>query len=175
MKIALDLRRINNPGIGRYMKCLTGALVSRAQDGDSDHEYLLILPPGSEDAVAAPSGRVEKICPPIKYYSVHEQIELPLILRRHKVDLLHSPHFNLPLITNCPTVVTLHDVIYLACKQDLPSRVGRLYYRGMMSAAARRADRSITVSDFSKRDIVKHLGIDPARIDVIHSGLAVEF
>jgi glycosyltransferase involved in cell wall biosynthesis/O-antigen/teichoic acid export membrane protein len=175
MKIALDLRRINNPGIGRYMKCLTEALVSRAQKRDDDHEYLLILPPGSEDAVAAHSGRVEKISSPIKYYSVHEQIELPRMLRQHKVDLLHSPHFNLPLIRVCPTVVTLHDVIYLACKQDLPSRVGRLYYRAMMSAAARRADRIITVSHFSKRDIVKYLGVNPAKIDVIHSGLAGEF
>jgi len=175
MKIALDLRRINNPGIGRYMKCLTETLVSRAGNKDNNHEYLLILPPGSEDVVAAPNGRVEKISSPIKCYSVQEQIELPRILRRHKVDMLHSPHFNLPLIRACPTVVTIHDVIYLACKQDLPSRVGRLYYRAMMSAAARRADRIITVSDFSKSDIVKRLGVNPAKIDVIHSGLAREF
>ena len=41
MKIAFDLRRIRNPGIGRYMKCLTEAVLSQAPD----HEYLLVLPP----------------------------------------------------------------------------------------------------------------------------------
>jgi glycosyltransferase involved in cell wall biosynthesis/O-antigen/teichoic acid export membrane protein len=171
MKIALDLRRIRNPGIGRYMKCLTEAVVTQAPE----HEYLLILPPGDEEAVARDGHRVEKIAPPLKYYSVREQIELPRMLRRHQVDLLHSPHFNLPLVRTCPTVVTFHDVIYLACKQDLPSRAGRLYYRAMMSASARRADRIITVSEFSKRDIVERLAVDPAKIEVIHSGLAGEF
>jgi len=170
MRIALDLRRIKNPGVGRYMKCLTEALLTQAPE----HEYLLILPPGGEGLIAA-GGRMEKIAPPLKYYSLREQLDLPRILRRHKIDLLHSPHFNLPLIRPCPTVVTLHDVIYLACKQDMPSRAGRLYYRAMMSASARLADRIITVSDFSKRDIVRFLGVDPAKIEVVHSGLSRDF
>ncbi|MCU1333775.1 MAG: hypothetical protein JWM08_2767, partial [Candidatus Angelobacter sp.] len=42
MKIAFDLRRIGNPGIGRYMKCLAEAITTQAPD----HEYLLVLPPG---------------------------------------------------------------------------------------------------------------------------------
>ena len=47
MKIAFDLRRIKNPGIGRYMKCLVEAVIESA----SEHHYLLVLPPGEEDAV----------------------------------------------------------------------------------------------------------------------------
>jgi glycosyltransferase involved in cell wall biosynthesis len=170
MRIALDLRRIKNPGIGRYMKCLTEAMLAQAPE----HDYLLILPPQGEGLITA-AGRVEKIAPPIQYYSVREQLDLPRILRRHRVDLLHSPHFNLPLIRPCPTVVTLHDVIYLACRQDMPSRAGRLYYKAMMSASARLADRIITVSEFSKRDIVRLLGIDPDKIEVVHSGLSSDF
>jgi glycosyltransferase involved in cell wall biosynthesis len=57
----------------------------------------------------------------------------------------------------------------------MPSRAGRLYYRAMMSASARLADRIITVSEFSKRDIVRFLGIDPAKIEVVHSGLSGDF
>jgi glycosyltransferase involved in cell wall biosynthesis len=170
MRIALDLRRINNPGIGRYMKCLTEAVLAQAPE----HDYLLIMPPEGEGLISA-AARVEKIAPPIQYYSVREQVDLPRILRRHRVDLLHSPHFNLPLIRPCPTVVTLHDVIYLACPGDMPSRAGRLYYKAMMSASARLADRIITVSEFSKADIVRLLGIDPAKIEVVHSGLSTDF
>src|SRR5262245_3588093 len=167
MKIAFDLRRINNPGIGRYMKCLTEAVLSQAPE----HDYLLILPPGTGDAVSAGNGQVEKIFPEIKYYSVREQVELPRILRRHKVDLLHSPHFNLPLLRPCPTVVTIHDVIYLACKQDMPSRLGRLYYHWMMAASVRLAEVILTDSEFSKKDIVRYLGADPQKIEVVYPGI----
>ena len=140
MKIAFDLRRIGNPGIGRYMKCLAESITAVAPE----HEYLCILPHGGEDLIDAPIA--EKIYPKLKYYSVREQFELPRILRHHKVDLLHSPHFLLPLVRPCPAIATIHDVIYLACPQDLPSRAGRLYYKAMMNACARMATRLITDS-----------------------------
>jgi glycosyltransferase involved in cell wall biosynthesis len=167
MKIALDLRRIKNPGIGRYMKCLTEAMIEIAPE----HQYLLILPPGEEDAITCRTHGVEKISPALKYYSLREQFALPGILRRHKVDLLHSPHFNLPLRRVCPAVVTIHDVIYLACKEDLPSPVGRLYYRAMMAASVKRADRIITDSEYSKRDIQRFFSVADSRMDVIYPGV----
>ena len=76
MKIAFDLRRIGNPGIGRYMKCLAEAVITQAPE----NTYLLILPPGAEDLIADRAG-VEKISPRLKYYSVREQFALPRILR----------------------------------------------------------------------------------------------
>ncbi len=167
MKIAFDLRRIKNPGIGRYMKCLVEAVVESAPE----HDYLLILPPGGEEAVVCSGPNVEKITPSLKYYSLREQVDLPRILRRKKIDLLHSPHFNIPLIRVCPTVVTIHDVIYLACREDLPSLVGRMYYRAMMAAAVRRADRIITDSEYSKRDIQRFFRAEDDRLDVIYPGV----
>ncbi len=167
MRIAFDLRRIKNPGIGRYMKCLTEAVLALAPE----HEYLLILPPDAREMIAFQDRQVEIVCSSSSYYSLQEQVELPRLLRHHQADLLHSPHFNIPLARPCPTVVTIHDVIYLACKQDLPSRLGRLYYRAMMAASVRRADRIITVSEFSKQEIIRHLNADADKIDVIHSGV----
>jgi glycosyltransferase involved in cell wall biosynthesis len=168
MKIAFDLRRIKNPGIGRYMKCLVEAVVESAPE----HEYLLILPPGEEEAVVVCTGtNVEKITPSLKYYSLREQVDLPRILHKKKIDLLHSPHFNIPLIRVCPMVVTIHDVIYLACQEDLPSFVGRMYYRAMMAAAVRRADRIITDSEYSKRDIQRFFKAEDDRLDVIYPGV----
>jgi glycosyltransferase involved in cell wall biosynthesis len=167
MKIAFDLRRIGNPGIGRYMKCLVEAVVKTAPKND----YLLVLPPGSEEAVAAYGPNVDRVETEMKYYSVREQVALPGLLRRHKVDFLHSPHFLLPVACPCPAVVTIHDVIYLACKEDLPSLPGRLYYRAMMAMAVRSAARIITDSEFSRNDIVARLNADPEKIDVIYPGV----
>jgi glycosyltransferase involved in cell wall biosynthesis len=171
MKIALDLRRIKNPGIGRYMRCLTEAMAAQ----NSGNDFLLILPPDVQQPAATLGPRATKIHCSAKYYSIREQMELPRILRSHKVDLLHSPHFVLPLMKTCPAVVTIHDVIYLACKEDLPSKLGRAYYRAMITTAACRADRVITVSEFSKADIVQRLGTDPEKIEVIYSGVSPGF
>ncbi len=171
MKIAFDLRRIANPGIGRYMKCLVEAVLSLG----TTHQYLLIMPPGMADVIDGPNFGVERMTCSANYYSLREQVELPGILRRYQVDLLHSPHFLLPLIRPCPAVVTIHDVIYLACSEDLPSRLGRLYYHAMMAAAVRLAKRVITDSEFSKQDIVRYLGADPAKIEVIYPGVSRDF
>ncbi|HEY1525685.1 MAG TPA: glycosyltransferase family 1 protein [Candidatus Angelobacter sp.] len=169
MKIAFDLRRIGNPGIGRYMKCLAESITALAPE----NEYLLVLPPGGEGMVNVPNA--EKICPPLKYYSFREQIELPRILGRHKVNLLHSPHFLLPLLRPCPAIATIHDVIYLACPQDLPSCTGRLYYRAMMHACSRTATRIITDSWYSRDEIVRYLHTDPEKIDMVYPGVDPAF
>ncbi|HEX3103357.1 MAG TPA: glycosyltransferase, partial [Terriglobales bacterium] len=162
MKIAFDLRRIGNPGIGRYMKCLAESVSSRAPE----HEYLLILPPQSEHLVDARNA--QKLCTPLKYYSLSEQFELPRILGRHKVDLLHSPHFLLPVVRPCPAVATIHDVIYLACPEDMPPLAGRFYYWLMMNACSRIATRIITDSEHSKNEIIRYLRADPAKIEVVY-------
>ncbi len=171
MKIAFDLRRIKNLGIGRYMKCLVEAILAQEPSGG----YLLILPPGGEETIDVGGSNPQIITPKLKYYSIHEQIQLPRILREHKVDLLHAPHFMLPLIRPCPSVVTIHDVIGLTWKEDLRSRVGRVYYRWMISAAARLADRIITDSKFSRDDIVRRLGVDRNKIKVVYPGISPDF
>ncbi|MCU1308054.1 MAG: mshA 5 [Acidobacteriaceae bacterium] len=171
MRIAFDLRRIKNPGVGRYMKCLVEAIIEQ----EPENEYLLILPPDAESAVSVDNGRARKLTSKLKYYSIQEQIQLPGILRRNKIDLFHSPHFMMPMLRPCPCVVTIHDVIYLACKEDLSSRIGRLYYHGMMSASLRIADRVITDSEFSKQEIVRRLHADPLKIEVIYPGVARQF
>jgi glycosyltransferase involved in cell wall biosynthesis len=167
MKIALDLRRIGNPGIGRYMKGLAESVIR----ADPDNDYLLVVPPGFQHAFGGDNKNVRKVSSHAKCYSIREQVELPRLLLREKVHLLHSPHFNVPLLRPCRLVVTIHDVIYLACSRDMPSAIGKLYYRGMISAAARLADRVITVSEFSRKEIIRHLKIAPEKIEVIYPGV----
>jgi len=171
MKIAFDLRRIQNPGIGRYMRCLTEAVLAQG----CDHEYLLILPPGDPKPAGSGVPNVECIESDLPYYSIREQFELPRILKRHGADVLHSPHFNVPLRRVCPTVATIHDVIYLACPGDLPSRAGRLYYSAMMRAAVRVADRILTDSEWSRIDIIHHIGCVPEKIEVVYPAVPAGF
>jgi glycosyltransferase involved in cell wall biosynthesis len=170
MKIALDLRRIGNPGIGRYMKCLTEALIATAPE----NEYLLILPTGHLDSISAEVETVRKLACDLKYYSVREQLVLPYILRQRRVEVLHAPHFNIPLWCPCACVVTIHDLIYLACRGDLDSHLGRIYYSAMTNAAVRLADKVITDSQFSRHEIRRWLKSD-CNPEVIHPGIDSSF
>lgn len=95
-----------------------------------------------------------------------EQAGIVLAGSREKVDLLHSPYWSNPLWSPWPTVVTVHDVIQFVLPEYAWRKISRMYF-GLVSAGARRADAIITVSECSKADIVKILGVAPERIHVI--------
>jgi glycosyltransferase involved in cell wall biosynthesis len=95
-----------------------------------------------------------------------EQVGIVLAGTRERVDLLHCPYWSNPVWSPWPTVVTVHDVIQFVLPEYAWRKISRVYF-GLVSAGARRADAIITVSECSKRDIVKLLGLSPERIHVI--------
>lgn len=165
MRIAFDLRRIKNPGIGRYMKGIVGAIAAISPQD----RLLLILPEQGEQYLDIPPG-AEIVYAKSTYYSFREQIEIPKLLRSWNADLLHAPHFVVPLLKVCPTVVTIHDVIHLVYPQDLPSTVGRIYANISLSLATRFADEIITDSEFSKSEIVRYLHVQESKVTAAHLG-----
>jgi glycosyltransferase involved in cell wall biosynthesis len=98
-----------------------------------------------------------------------EQVRIPLALRREGVTLFHAPHYVLPALVRCTSVVTIHDCIHLMFPQYLPNRFAYQYARGSIRLAARRATRIMTVSESSKRDILKFVDTEPGKIDVIYN------
>lgn len=96
---------------------------------------------------------------------------LSSVARRERLDILHTPfHFGLPLFSPCPTVATLHDCIDVLEKRSFSERLspksnlGRFY----LWETRIRAKRIITVSDFSRRELVEKLGVKKQKIRVIH-------
>ena len=161
INIGVDIRRMGNPGIGRYMSSLFPEML-RLGLPDT---YVFISAQGmSPPALQSAHSRI--VTTTVPYYSIREQLWLPVVLSRLKCDLFHSPHFVLPLIRPCKSVVTIHDVIYLKYGREI-GLVGRVYYSLAIRLAARSADRVITDSQFSKEEIVRSLGTHPDRITVI--------
>ena len=95
-----------------------------------------------------------------------EQVGIVRAGTRERVDLLHSPYWSNPLWSPWPTVVTVHDVIQFVLPEYAWRKISRLYF-GIVSRSARNAHAIITVSECSKRDIVKLLSVPPERIHVI--------
>ncbi|GAA4265363.1 glycosyltransferase family 1 protein [Frondihabitans peucedani] len=139
----------NAGGVGRYLLHLLPALAAAPDDGDRlrlvvacqarDRETWQRLAPGAE-VVAVPAwarsvpGRL-----------VWEQVGLPRLAARHRVDVIHSPHYTMPLLAGRPVVVTLHDATFFSHPQ-LHSRLKRTFFRFWTRYSVRRAAVCVTPS-----------------------------
>jgi len=104
---------------------------------------------------------------------VWERTALPSLARKHDVDVLFCPNGNGPIHrAPIPVVMQIHDVNAL---EGYSSRGHQLYRRLTVPRAARLADALVTVSEFSKGEIVSHLGVDPESVHVTYNGLDETF
>jgi glycosyltransferase involved in cell wall biosynthesis len=104
---------------------------------------------------------------------MREQFEIPAAA--HGCALLHVLHYNVPLLYRGKLIVSIHDLIHLTRE----GHNGKLMILGyawvMLRMAARRADRIITVSEYSKRQLVEQLGVSESKITVIPNGVGSQF
>ncbi|MGQ9667756.1 MAG: glycosyltransferase family 4 protein, partial [Anaerolineae bacterium] len=99
-----------------------------------------------------------------------EQLALPGWLYAGRHDLLHALAFVSPLAWRGPTVVTVFDLSFLLFPERF--RVyNRLYLRLFTQLSARRADRVIVISESTKQDALRLLGLDPRRVAVVYCGV----
>ena len=171
MRIAIDARKLRDYGIGTYIRNLLRQL-SRL---DSSTEYIVLC--RDEDcAFAAELGEnFRPVADNSASYSIREQVTVPLDLRRERADLFHAPHYVLPPLTPCRSVVTIHDCIHLRFPQYLPSRLGYAYARGSLWVAAHHSARVLTVSEASKRDILEFFSVPESKISVIYNAIDERF
>jgi glycosyltransferase involved in cell wall biosynthesis len=167
LRIAIDVRKLRDYGIGTYVRNLLRHL-SRL---DAETDYVLLCRP-EDSGIAEELGKnFRTIAEPARPYSVSEQLRIPLDLRREKIDLFHAPHYVLPPLTRCKSVVTIHDCIHLRFPQYLPNRLAYAYARSSMWVATHRSNRVLTVSEASKRDILRYFRIPEAKINVIYNAI----
>jgi glycosyltransferase involved in cell wall biosynthesis len=169
-KVGFDLSvaDINQAGTGIYASNLFRAL----QSMENDIEYQAF---SWEDSNAAPAS--EKSMRPLRAVRRHflwPHLILPHRVRKANVDVLHMPANIAPLRLPCPTVVTILDSIPIITPQNFPFFF-RNYFRILNPRAARTAARIITISENSKRDIVRHLNIPPEKITVTPLAPGSEF
>jgi glycosyltransferase involved in cell wall biosynthesis len=171
VRIGIDARKLHDFGIGTYIRNLLTHL-SRL---DHDTEYVIFARPNDAAALDALGPNFRAVAETSGNYSLTEQLKIPLALRRERVTLFHAPHYVLPPLVTCRSVVTIHDCIHLMFPQYLPNRMALSYARASIATAARRADRIITVSDSSKHDILRFVNVDPSKIEVIHNAFDERF
>lgn len=151
MRVAIDIQTtLGQPtGFGFYVS----NLVSSLRKIKSDIDLITIKPPSSDD-----------LSTPQRF--LWDQFTFPKLANKEKVDILHQPCFSAPLFYKGPIVVTVHDIINILFPDNvsLPSRI---FYSKWMPLTYKKASRIITISESTKKDIVKNLGIQEEKIIVI--------
>lgn len=173
MRIGIDARLWGpyGRGVGRYVQ----NLVTNLEKSDRKNEYVIFLRKGSYDLYHPRNKNFHKVLADVGWYGIEEQLALPGIFASQNLDLLHVPHFNVPIMYKGKLVVTIHDLTMLkfggreTSTLSLPSYLlKRMGLRLIISSAVSRASAIITPSQFVREDVAKNFGISPKKIFVTY-------
>jgi glycosyltransferase involved in cell wall biosynthesis len=165
MIVGLDIRKIEHLGIGTYIV----NLLRHFEHAPGDIQFVVFGHPEVRSQFSL-SERFTVISNTTKQFSLGGMISLGRQVQTGHIDIFHTPHYILPFDLKVRSVVTIHDVIPLL----FPEYFGihkRLYAWTMMHRSCSKADRILTVSKTSARDIKEKFRITDERLKVIHVGV----
>jgi glycosyltransferase involved in cell wall biosynthesis len=172
MRIGVDARGLcgRTTGVGRYLLGLLAQWARTRETGSGRHEFVLYMPEAA-DSIAGLDAR--RFVPRIVKGAAGTwwgQVQLPRTASADHLDVFFAPQYSAPLLLRIPTVVAIHDVSFAAYPEWFRSREGaRLRFLSRKSGL--KARTVITISDFSRKEIVEHLGVPEARVRVIPPGI----
>jgi glycosyltransferase involved in cell wall biosynthesis len=155
--------------LGRYVDglvialCRAGADLAVACQRADEERYGRLVP--SARVVAGPTAIAHR---PARL--AWEQTGLPLVAQQVSADVLHVPHYSMPLHPGVPTVVTIHDLTFFT-DPDAHSAVSATFFKSAIRTTVRRATRLLVPSKATRDELVRVLGADPTRIDVAYHGV----
>lgn len=174
MKIVIDGRLWSESGLGRYVR----NLVNELQRINETNEYYVLLLRKNYDTVQYYSRNFHKVLADFKWYGVKEQIKLPKLLKELSPDLVHFPHFNVPIFFKGKFVVTIHDLIHQHFQTRETSTLNPFFhaikkfgYKKVFSNAVKKSAKIITPSEFVKNQLIKEWGINGNKIVVTYEGV----
>jgi glycosyltransferase involved in cell wall biosynthesis len=171
MRVGIDGRELlgRPTGVGRYLAELLARWTRDPRAGA--HEMVLYVP--APIAGAPWQGRggalVSTRVVPGGGGTAWEQGPLARAVRRDAPDVVFCPGYTAPLLVGCPVVVCIHDLSFFAHPEWFPPRDG-WRRRTLVRATARRARTILTVSEFSRAEILHRLGVPPSRVQTVRSG-----
>jgi glycosyltransferase involved in cell wall biosynthesis len=156
-------------GIGWY----SFEIISRIVQNHPEHDfYFLFDRPFHSDFVFAKNVKPIVLSPkarhPFLWYLWFE-FSVSKFLKKNNIDLFFSPDGYLSLNTNVKTLLTIHDLNFEHFPEQLPF-LTRKYYQYFTPKFCKKANAIITVSQQSKKDIVRQYGIEKSKISTIYNG-----
>jgi glycosyltransferase involved in cell wall biosynthesis len=166
MRIGIDARQLTGrpTGVGRYLE----GLVRQWALDPLSHEFVLYAP--EDIALVVDTRRFGTRLVPGRSGTWWQQVRLPLAVATDRLDVFFAPEYTSPLALKTPTVVAIHDVSFAAHPEWYRLREG-VRLRCLARLAAAHARRVITISEFSRGELTRHLGVPDDKIRVIPPGI----
>lgn len=168
MKIAIDARFYNESGVGRYIR----NLIFNLENLDPINEYFIfMLPKDLDDYKNAKNFR--KIAADFPWYGLSEQFKFPKLLKKYDPDLIHFPHFNVPVFYSGKFVVTIHDLIHQHHRMKRATslnpftfKIKQIGYRQVFQHAIFKSCKILVPSNFVKKILISEWDVEPEKIIV---------
>lgn len=179
MKIGIEGQRLfrkNKHG----MDVVALELIKNLQMLDHGNEYVVFVHPDEDNTCLpqAPNFKIVEL--DSGFYPYWEQVLLPKAVRKEGCDILHCTSNTAPVFSDVPTLVTLHDIIYLERRSLFQKagtwyqRIGNTYRRLVVPTVVKKAMKLVTVSHFEQANIEAYFGtLD--KLNVIHNGVGEHF
>jgi glycosyltransferase involved in cell wall biosynthesis len=178
MRIVIDLRMYGSSfGIGRYNQRLLEELIRI----DTANQYILLFKEAPKGLNLPDNFKVKLV--DCHWYGLKEQIMMPKILNKLKPDLVHFPHFNIPIFYRGKFIVTIHDLIMTRFPSRRASTLNKLFfklkygiYEQVIKRAVAKAQAIIAVSEFTAQDIKKYFKLSDKqaeKIRVVYEGVTI--
>jgi glycosyltransferase involved in cell wall biosynthesis len=172
VKIAIDIRRIGDFGVGTYIRNVLRALGRL----DQETTYVLIGPPEKFRDIDPLPRNFEGVALTAPEASFAGFLGFRRILRHEHCQLVHIPHLSwLPQSLPCPCVITVHDVLEHMYRQHEHSGIRRAAHFHLTRRVLQRAARIFAVSNFTKKDVEALFRIPPEKIEVIYNAIDERF
>lgn len=174
MRIGIDATAlpVELYGAGNYIVNLVHALARV----NSDSELVVFTKPVHAPLFQSQEHiQVASVALPMRTWRIAwEQTILPRLIRRHELDVFHSPHYTIPFAAPCATVVTFHDMTFFLYPQA-HLLYKRFFFRTIIPISARRASAVIAISESTRQDILRLTRISPSKVFGIPYGVGSNF
>lgn len=173
MRIIIDGRMIRQSGIGRY----TRNLITQLQILDKKNEYFILHLKDDYEKLAY-RNNFHKVLADFYWYGLNEQVRLPKLLKSLQGDLVHFPHFNVPIFYRGKFVVTIHDLIHQHFSMQRATTHGPLIYKlkqvgynRVFQSALKRSDKILVPSNFIEKQLRNDWKVNKDKIVVTHEAV----
>lgn len=172
-RIGIDARFYGTlgKGLGRY----TQKLIENLEKIDNENTYYIFLRKGNFEEYVPYNPNFHKVLADYRWYTFAEQLAFPFLLFSYHLDLMHFPHFNVPIFYRKKIIITIHDLILLHFPTLKNTTLSPIWYRIKFLAyklsiynAIQHSSKIMTVSEFTKKDILDNYSVPSDKIEVTY-------
>lgn len=166
MKIGIDARFYSESGVGRYLR----NLIVNLKYLDTKNKYLILLLK-KDYGEFLETKNFNKVLADFRWYGFAEQFKLPNLLRQFNLDLVHFPHFNVPIFYTGKFVVTIHDLIHQHRSMNRATmlnpftfKIKQIGYKKVFKAAIGKSQKILVPSKSVQQLLFQEWGVNSKKI-----------